>query len=506
MSTTTIADLLDRAEILTRSLRASGDEITTNQWRCFDATTYRLLHELVGPERAGNREQVISHALLSRALNDYPSPLAAPDPEAIYNARQAASHLGVSRSTVAAQIRRSQLKATNDGARYHIKVADLPSVTDVQPADPASPHVLDRLSCTLGVLADLVVTEWTRTTHIPGFDPLRDDAQVAPVMARLLSMTVAAARHALAHITLHEADRPLAIARYAEHALDTIGDAGRPSTLNLVASFAPPSSPRGPNEQLEAALRAWASHARSELARTVPSTEVLRNIANQSRHLYAVSARLVAVSFRSGHLSEHEAEMVHVELREAAQVMHRLQQQWETVTTASRPGHEYVTATTALYSSLSGIEREDLLPNAHVDAGTRTDVSQALVDLRYAATDLVALTNAAGLLPEPLIRSGLLFAPARILPSTMERVHDRNHGRYVAIGLDEGAAVIDVAREAVGAALSVRTGLERSLGPAAPAEPTARPLPGVHPIRDLEAMTNRGCGEALKTNQTAIEI
>jgi len=41
-----------------------------------------------------------------------------------------------------------------------------------------------------------------------------------------------------------------------------------------------------------------------ELARTVPSTEVLRDIENQVRHLYAVSARLAAASVATGELSE----------------------------------------------------------------------------------------------------------------------------------------------------------------------------------------------------------
>src|SRR5665647_1025855 len=347
---------------------------------------------------------------------------------------------------------------------------DLPSITEVHPADPASTHPLDRLSCTLGVLVDMVVTERSRTTNIPGLDPLRDDAQVAPVMARVLAMTVVAARHALAHIPLQDADRPLAIARYAECSLDAIGDVGRPSALTRVASFAPPSSPRGPNEQLETALRAWASLARREMARTVPSTEVLRNIANQARHLYAVNARLVADSFTRGHLSEHAAESVHDELREAAQVMHALQKQWETVTTATRPGHEYVTATTNLHASLSAIERDILLPGEKVDISRRVDVDAALTDLRYAATDLVELTHAGAQLPEPLIRSEQLFAPARILPSTMERVHDRNHGRYVAIRLTEGAALINATQEGSRAAQEVQATLEISKGPIAAIE------------------------------------
>jgi hypothetical protein len=142
-----------------------------------------------------------------------------------------------------------------------------------------------------------------------------------------------------------------------------------------------------------------------------------------------VSARLVAASVTSRHLPEDAAEVVHVELREAAQVMHRLQQQWETVTTATRPGHEYVTATTTLHASLCAIEREGMLPGVQADTPRQFDVGQALADLRYAATDLVELTQTAAQLPEPLIRSELLFAPARILPTTMERLHDRKQGR-----------------------------------------------------------------------------
>ena len=496
MSTTTVGDLLDRAEILTRSLRGSvgvaDAEISSDQWRSFDATTYRLLHELVGPERAGAHAQIVSHAALSRVLDDYPSPLAAPNPEATFNARQVASHLGVSRWTVAADIRESRLPATFDGRRYSIKAADLPSITGVRPADPASTHPLDRLSCTLGVLADLVVAERSRTTNIPGFDPLRDDAQVAPVMARVLAIAVVTARHAVAHIPLQDADRPLAIARYAEHSLDALGNVDRPSELNRVASFAPPSSPCGPNEELEAALRLWASHARMELARTVPSTEVLRDIANQARHLYAVSARLTAASVAAGQLSEEAAKAVHAELREPAGVMHRLQQQWETVTTATRPSHEYVTATTTLHASLSAIERESLLPSDQINADKSLDVDRALADLRYAATDLVELAHTSAQLPDLLIRSELLFAPARILPSTMERLHERNQGRYVAIQPSEGAALIDAAQEGSSAARHAQATLENCLRPAAGTELSARPLGrGLSP-RELEPSTGIG--------------
>ena len=92
-----------------------GAEITTSQWLSFDAKAYRLLSELVGPERTGTRKGIVSHARLSRAVDGFPSPLAEPNP----------------------------------------------SITAVEPADPASTRTLDRLTCTLGVLADMVATERT---------------------------------------------------------------------------------------------------------------------------------------------------------------------------------------------------------------------------------------------------------------------------------------------------------------------------------------------------------
>src|SRR5664279_1799221 len=119
---------------------------------------------------------------------------------------------------------------------------------------------------------------------------------------------------------------------------------------------------------------------------------------------------------------------------------------------------------------------QSLLPDDRVDPARRIDPDQAMADLRYAATDLVELTDAAAQLPEPLIRSGVLFAPARILPSTMERIHDRNHGRYVPILLEEGEALIDAAQKGSSAARQVRATLEISARPTAAVESSSHLL------------------------------
>jgi hypothetical protein len=168
--------------------------------------------------------------------------------------------------------------------------------------------------------------------------------------------------------------------------------------------------------------------------------------------------------------------------------MHRLQQQWATVTTATKPSHEYVTATTTLHASLTTTEQESLSPSNQIESAKGMNVDQALADLRYAATDLSELTHTAAQLPEPLIRSALLFAPARILPSTMERLHDRNHGKYVAIQLTEGAKLIDTAQQGSIAARHAQATLELSWRSAATTEP-AQTLTGRSSSQELEPAT-----------------
>ena len=172
--------------------------------------------------------------------------------------------------------------------------------------------------------------------------------------------------------------------------------------------------------------------------------------------------------------------------------MHRVQQQWKAVTTATRPSHEYVTATTALHARLTSIESERLPPGNQIDPARRINVNQALADLRYAATDLVELTHSAAQLPEPLLRSGLLFAPARILSSTVERLHDRNHGKYVAIQLTEGTELIDVAQQGSGAARHAQATLEISRWPANTSELPTQTVVSRFSRRELEPATGIG--------------
>ena len=149
----------------------------------------------------------------------------------------------------------------------------------------------------------------------------------------------------------------------------------------------------------------------------------------------------------------------------------------------------YVTATTTLHTHLTVIQRGSLSPSSQIESARRINVEQALADLRYAATDLSELTYTAAQLPEPLIRSGLLFAPARILPSTLARLHDRNHGKYVAIQLEEGAELIDAAQQGSSAARHAQASLEISVRPATTTELPTQTLADGYALRGLDPTT-----------------
>ena len=79
---------------------------------------------------------------------------------------------------------------------------------------------------------------------------------------------------------LSDADRPLAIARYSATALDALGDVRHGSPMLATASFTPPPNPVTLNVRLESGLRRWVATARAELNRTIPSTDVTRNVMN----------------------------------------------------------------------------------------------------------------------------------------------------------------------------------------------------------------------------------
>jgi hypothetical protein len=215
-----------------------------------------------------------------------------------------------------------------------------------------------------------------------------------------------------------------------------------------MASFAPSSNPVSLNERLESGLRAWVNAAQVELNRTVPSTDVIRNVMNQGTHLYAVSARLFDAAECAGELGVDTAAGAREHLRTAMKELSRADRLWGSVTTAMRPSHEYVAAARQLHAALTETTHDGLRAYDVKEITEHLDIGQALADLRYAACDVADMVRDVQQLPDQLLRSGVLFAPASKLPPSVTRLHDRATGRYVSILPNEMAELANTARSA----------------------------------------------------------
>jgi hypothetical protein len=462
VTTTTLGDLLARADDLCRELRDNPDPVPLSAWESFDATAYLLMRELVGPARTGSRAVTLSHAALCRVLDAYPTPLRIATTEPV-GAREAAHLLGRPRSAVIANIRKGQIPATWDGRQYLVDVANLPSRDDVRPADPASPEPLSRLSCTLGVTADLVAQNRGQRALDFEIGVESHDAATAPVLAHVLGIVHVAASHAVRVGPLSDVDRPLAVARYSAKALDALGDVGRSSPMLDTASFAPPPNPVSLNDRLESGLRAWVTAARAELNRTVPSTDVIRNVMNQSVHLYAVSNRLLEADEFTGEPFGDTSAGARGSLQAAMEAMGQADRLWGSVTTAMPPSHEYVIAARELHVALTETTHDGLHARDIIEITKSLDIGQALADLRYAAQDVADLARDVQHMPDQLVRSELLFAPARKLTPSLERLHERMAGKYVSVLPDEVTGLVTVARTVrIGSGLAAQA-LERAV-------------------------------------------
>ena len=187
------------------------------------------------------------------------------------------------------------------------------------------------------------------------------------------------------------------------------------------------------NERLESGLRSWVTAAQTELNRTVPSTDVIRNVMNQGTHLYAVSARLLEAAEFAGEPVGDTAAAARRSLHTAMETMGQADRLWGTVTTALRQSHEYVSAARQLHAVLTETTHDGLHARDINEITKNLDIGQALVDVRYAARDVADLARDVQHLPGQLLRCELLFAPAGKLTPSVERLHERAAGRYVAV-------------------------------------------------------------------------
>ncbi|WP_235529101.1 hypothetical protein, partial [Phycicoccus sp. Root101] len=357
-------------------------------------------------------------------FRSYPEPLRHPFDTQL-SLEQAAALTGKRAAYFRRRVQHGNLHVVHDAGVYLVKTRDLDVDPDITPAELGDPHPLARISCTLGAAADLAVAQ--RQVEQARF---MDDAQLAGTYIHILSLTYSAARHALAHGAVVDADRPLAISRYAEESIDALREgAQRPLALERLTATSPEPAPATINERLEAAVEHWTIAAELELLRLVPSADTLRMLANQGALLYAVTHQVLTAPH--GNL-EDALDGASTSLVAGARAFQSADKSWARLTTASRSSTEFVAASRELFNALNEVG---------VHASEPADVwdrPRGLRDLTHGVETLGrVIMELSQTLPDRLLRSGLVFAPARALPVSVTRMPAKSQGKFVAVSSHE---------------------------------------------------------------------
>lgn len=419
MSTTTASDLLDRADRLTRDLRASTDPVSAAQWEPFDIAFHRVLHEIVGVDAAYVPRHDPQLLALTSAIRSYPAPLR-PPADIPLTPMQAARMLDITRQAVYRRIRAGKLHVVRDGIDMAVHARDLDTRPDLTPGDPADPHPMTRLGVTLGALADLL-----HGAHQAEQPVLDQPGEAAATARHILAIGLVAAGFAVGRGPYSDANRPLAVAQYAERVLDTITNPDITITsLDRLRAVAPLFHPATLNDRLEAALHHWEIAALAETYRAVPSSDVLRTLANQSTHLYAVTSGLLLAAPDADWLDPQAR--LSAALVQAAKAARATDAHLARLTTLARPSIGFAAASRDLFTVLGDISTELQTPGRDT-----LDRQRALADLGAATHTIADLWARTRYLPDRLARSGLLHTPKANTRPTIEdlttkrRMHTR---------------------------------------------------------------------------------
>lgn len=424
MSTTTAAMLLAIVDRRARELSSSPDPISLVQWETFDHTVYRCLHTLLGPGRRLTGHDAAAAAAAIRAFAEYPAPLKPMTGELLTPA-EAARLLGVTPYAVRWRIESGHLPARRMDRDYRIVSDDLDNRPDLVPADPNDTHPLARVTVALGAMSDAVVGH--RASRGIG---LTDDTEIAAAMRQVLALTAVAARHTLGRCPIAEADRPLAVAQYATRAVDTLEARTHYPQLWAITSSTSPAPPVSANDRLEAALRQWNAASLAHLKYPVPSTDVLRNIANEGVHILATTEALITGG-AVGDLSTPFTASGGHSLREVASSLRAADLAWAPFTTAMPPSHDYVTASRAAFSALTEFRSLTRTPDSEGPPVGEIDRARALLDLAVAMRDVISHLNTMDVLSRRLLDSQLLFVRARNVAPRVDLLEARSRGQLV---------------------------------------------------------------------------
>lgn len=452
MSTTTGRDLINGSDRLARDVARCELPVDTALWESFDTTAYRLIRELIGPGRSDSGATTRQRATLLRVIHAYPTPLR-PPLDAELSLTSAMRFVPTSAYEFKKRITDGTMPThVVDGSR-RVRSTDLDARADIAPADPTDPHPVARLATTLGVLADMVSEE---RRHPGSVDGLSDQA-VQDATARVMSWLAVAGRYTLRHGPIADGGRPLAIAQYAEQSIGVLGGATASSlALGSLSARVATSGP-GLSDRLDSALHHWAAEAAEELKRTMPSTQVMANIASVGTLMMATTHRLHALSSST---TPEELVAMTSDLRGAADALKDAEAAWKTVTTLQPQDRAFGVASFELFDTLRKVVAVPSAPEKHREVGL--DVDTALQSLERGVRDLGHFVEQGRDATRACLNSGLLFAPARGRDNTADHLRARSRGEHLPLTTDQAHDVMEPVERAAAMTCQITRQLDRS--------------------------------------------
>ena len=403
---------------------------------------------MVGPGRRLSGHDIAAGSAAVRALQEYPTPLR-PALGEVYSTREAARLTGSTAYRVTLDAVADRIHAERVDRALQIPAEELDHRPDLTPAVSTDRHPLSRLSVAIGAVTDVL------TGHrASGRAALTDDRQIAAAMRHVLSLTAVAARHTLSRVAIAEADRPLLVAQYTQRAVDALDARSGYPQLWTMTSTNPPRTAGNLNDRLEIGLRAWSAAAARHLQYPVPSTDLVRNIANQGVHIAAVTHTVLAPSPRHTESNTSGGTTTAGKLRGAAEALRTAEQAWTGLTTGMPPCHDYVTASRSAFGALAEVSMAvRASPARTVRPGF--DPDRAILDLAVAAQDLASLLRIVENLPHRLLQSELLFVRARSIAPRADILAERLKGGLVVARPLDAPNLVSASAEALRQATEV---------------------------------------------------
>lgn len=193
-------------------------------------------------------------------------------------------------------------------------------------------------------------------------------------------------------------------------------------------------------DRLQATLAPWRQLSLEAGQSPAVSSAEMQRATVEARHVIALGAALTDAARASGHLPAEEVILRMAQLQRVGSAWSVATVAWTRFTTGIMPSQQHVDVSLELQAAIRAISRADngawLTPDG---LPKRVDLSSALDVLRGGLAAVVDIARAHDDAVKRIVRMGAVFAHARSVPLTDERLTARLRGHHVPITVDEAA-------------------------------------------------------------------